>query len=480
MMSTCSLELKLALITITLILLILFNNSNSRCIEGFTSMSSEHKSLQKWANDNNALEILNQPLSNFWINSSHNTYISGPQIGGSSSSDNLLQILDAGARCIELDIHSRNNSPIVAHIGAGSGTGGIIAGMFKKAIIGGDADVYSTTTKPLEDFLKVLKENSFKETNDPLIIYLEIFDSDNETYMKKIQDGFKNYVGNVLYSATMDKFDSSNYFLNVPIKNLLGKIILIINYYNMDNKNNRDKYLFPICHGTTDEPDKGWFGIDQNQRISGINASDTIEAKPKNQLVRIYPDNKITSSNYNPDPFWAGNYNIVSLNFQYSGDNLDKNTRKFKYCSFVPQNVIMASDGKVRKPLGKYNEYPLYFNITSESELIMPNRSYYMDSYWHSSNFKYYLKMQSDGNLVIYNKKGKALWSSGTHGNPEAILSMQSDGNLVIYNKNNNAIWSSGTYGNPGAYAGLTNGTWSANCDFNIYNSQGKKIKQIY
>lgn len=443
-------------------------------------MSSEHKSLQKWANDNNALEVLDQPLSNFWINSSHNTYINGAQIGGSSSSNNLVQILDAGARCVELDIHSRNSSPIVAHVGVGSGLGGDFAGAFKKIFIGGAADIYSTDTKPLEDFLKVLKGNSFKNTNDPLILYLEIFDSNNEIYMKKIQDGFKNYIGDVLYSATMDRFKYSNYFLNVPIKNLLGKIIIIINYYNMDNKNHRDKYLFPICHGTTDEPDGGWFNVDQIPRIRGLNSSNKIEIKPENQLVRIYPDNTITSSNYNPDPFWAGNYNIVSLNFQYSGENLDKNTRKFKYCSFVPQNVIMSSDGKVRKPSGKYKGYPLYFNITSESELIMPNRSYYTGSYWFSSNFKYYLKMQSDGNLVIYNRKDKALWSSKTNGNPGAILCMQSDGNLVIYDTKDNPIWSSKTHGNPGAYAGLTDGTWTADCEFNIYNSQGKKIKQIY
>lgn len=443
-------------------------------------MSNDHKSLQKWATDNNALEVLDQSLSNFWINSSHNTYINGAQIGGSSSSDNLLKILDAGARCIELDIHSRSSSPIVAHVGAGSGLGGFVAGVFKASIIGGTPDVYSTTTKPLEDFLKVLKENAFKKTNDPLIIYLEIFDSNNETYMKKIQNGFKNYVGDVLYSGTMDVCTYSNYFLNVPIKNLLGKIIIVINYYNMTNKNYRNTYLFPICHGTTDEPDTGWFDMDQNPRIRGMNASNRIETKPQNQVVRVYPDNTITSSNYNPDPFWAANYNIVSMNFQYSGEDLDKNTRKFKYCSFVPQNVIMASDGKVRKPSGNYNGYPLYFNITSENELILPNRSYYMDSQWSSSNFKYYLKMQSDGNLVIYNKKDKALWSSKTSGNPGAILCMQSDGNLVIYNKKDDPIWSSGTYGNSGAYAGLTDGTWAADCDFNIYNSQGKKIKQIY
>ena len=47
---------------------------------------------------------------------------------------------------------------------------------------------------------------------------------------------------------------------------------------------------------------------------------------------------------------------------------------------------------------------------------------------------KYILKMQSDGNLVIY-KGHSALWATGTngHGNPPYRLVMQPDNNAVIY-----------------------------------------------
>ncbi len=64
------------------------------------------------------------------------------------------------------------------------------------------------------------------------------------------------------------------------------------------------------------------------------------------------------------------------------------------------------------------------------------------------------LAMQGDGNLVIYDTTGKAVWNSGT-GDPTnqgASLFMQGDGNLVIYRPNGQAIWSSGTGGNAGAY----------------------------
>ena len=42
------------------------------------------------------------------------------------------------------------------------------------------------------------------------------------------------------------------------------------------------------------------------------------------------------------------------------------------------------------------------------------------------------LTMQSDGNLVLYNKNGKALWNSGTAGNAGDRLEVQTDGNLVV------------------------------------------------
>lgn len=92
-----------------------------------------------------------------------------------------------------------------------------------------------------------------------------------------------------------------------------------------------------------------------------------------------------------------------------------------------------------------------------------------------SSNGKYRLTMQTDGNLVVY-CGDNALWSSGTYGStvmeglkfqsdqnlvlygPEAIwasvtdnsggsrLTMQDDGNLVLYTTDNTSVWHTETY----------------------------------
>jgi hypothetical protein len=53
------------------------------------------------------------------------------------------------------------------------------------------------------------------------------------------------------------------------------------------------------------------------------------------------------------------------------------------------------------------------------------------------------LRMQDDGNLVLYNSGNGAVWFSGTNGNSHSYLTMQNDGNLVLYAANGNALWSS-------------------------------------
>ena len=56
-----------------------------------------------------------------------------------------------------------------------------------------------------------------------------------------------------------------------------------------------------------------------------------------------------------------------------------------------------------------------------------------------------YMKMQSDGNLVVYSRNNEAMWSTVTSGNHEAYMDFQNDGNLVIYKSDCGRVvlWSS-------------------------------------
>ena len=66
-----------------------------------------------------------------------------------------------------------------------------------------------------------------------------------------------------------------------------------------------------------------------------------------------------------------------------------------------------------------------------------------------SSNGKYNLTLQTDGNVVLY-KGTTALWATGTNGKGVTTFSVQRDGNLVAYTREDNAVWSTGTNGKSG------------------------------
>ena len=72
-----------------------------------------------------------------------------------------------------------------------------------------------------------------------------------------------------------------------------------------------------------------------------------------------------------------------------------------------------------------------------------------------SENGEYVLKVQPDGNLVLY-KGSDVLWASGTYGDGNAPYSMkmQKDNHLVLYDASAKVIWA------PSVYIGKNGHQW--------------------
>jgi hypothetical protein len=60
------------------------------------------------------------------------------------------------------------------------------------------------------------------------------------------------------------------------------------------------------------------------------------------------------------------------------------------------------------------------------------------------------LTMRSSGDLVLRDKSGKVVWSTGTHGSG-LYTEFQEDGNLVVYASQRRAVWAAGPVGHEGS-----------------------------
>lgn len=95
--------------------------------------------------------ILDRPLNEYFISSSHNTYLLGRQVAGTSSVEGYIAALVKGCRCVEIDCWDGDDGrPIVTH------------------------GRTMTSKIPFEDCVSVVAKYAFHSSPYPLIVSLEV------------------------------------------------------------------------------------------------------------------------------------------------------------------------------------------------------------------------------------------------------------------------------------------------------------------
>uniref|UniRef100_A0A672MZT5 Phosphoinositide phospholipase C n=1 Tax=Sinocyclocheilus grahami TaxID=75366 RepID=A0A672MZT5_SINGR len=325
---------------------------------------------------------MSQPLAHYYISSSHNTYLMEDQLKGPSSVEAYIQALKRGCRCVEVDCwNGSNGEPVVYH-------------------------GHTLTSKILlKDVIATIANYAFKASEYPLIVSIENHCSiEQQEVMARY---FRDILGDMLLTNTVEGVSSE-----LPSPEALKRKILLkgkkigkesesptgevsdedeaaeMNKDSPKSKQNLCKKLsdlmfcksihfhsFEHSRMSAKPNEMSSFSESKARKYSKEAGSDFVLHNTR-QLTRVYPSGMRTdSSNYCPVDMWNMGCQIVALNFQTAGMEMDLNDGLFTqngYSGYILKSEILRKKERLfdpENPEEREDYHPLLFSVISGQQL---------------------------------------------------------------------------------------------------------------